>query len=283
LVGQSYWKGYLEVIRSEPFLLIGLTVIAIVVACTSQATIPESATLTPTAIATPSPTLTRTPIPTVWNPTIEVRKSPECLEVISTDYLARANRAPSVVGEIQNNCSFWYSTVTATVVLVNGLLGLQVDNETRDIGPLGPGERGSFGARWRLRGLSDPLPRARDGAWDAVVIGIQGTGQSLTTPCIQGILVEIDENGTAIVTNSSKTTVSAITVARTGYNAEGNVVASDITVLLGTTLDPGQLAYDSLNPSSNPRFGSTTLTFNYYTETAEPVSWTARACRLRVE
>ena len=147
--------------------------------------------------------------------------------------------------------------------------------ERPDVGPLGPGESGSFGASWRMR-LSADSPRARDGAWDTVVIGIQGVARSSDSRCAQGVLGEIDDDGTAVVTNNSHRRVTSIAIWRTGYDPSGTVVASDFTSLLGTSLQVGESAREGLNPSSNPRARSTT--FNYYVGVDEPSRWIVRVC-----
>lgn len=129
----------------------------VLVACTQPQVIP-SPTPTPRPIPTP------TPVATVWNPAVRVRSAPECLKVSQTGYRAQENWKPTVVGEILNNCSSSYAEVAVTVVLLNSLVNLQVDTEQKSAGPLGPGEKGSFGVSWRMRGASDPQPRAREGA-----------------------------------------------------------------------------------------------------------------------
>ncbi|MFQ5875336.1 MAG: hypothetical protein ACE5JL_16270 [Dehalococcoidia bacterium] len=180
-----------------------------------------------------------------------------------------------MVGEILNNCSSSYAEVAVTVVLLNSLVNLQVDTEQKSAGPLGPGEKGSFGVSWRMRGASDPQPRAREGAWDTVVIGVQGIGASQGPTLGPRLLVEINEKGSVIVTNSTGRDTNLIRIWRTGYNREGRVVASDVTTLLNAPLKPGESASNSLNPSSNP--SSRLYAVNYYAAVGQPVRWSVRA------
>ena len=158
---------YCEAMTCKLCLTAWLALVVIFVACTgSGSTATPTPEPTPSPPPTPTPTAapTPTPIPTVWNPAKQIRSSPQCLTVLSTGYSVTENRGPSVVREIQNNCANSYSDIVATVLLKKSLVNLLVATEERNAGPLRPGERGSFGARWRPT-RSELQPRAREGAW----------------------------------------------------------------------------------------------------------------------
>jgi len=266
LKGILYWLHRMHLV-----LLAGMVFLMFAACALQSAPTPTPiASLAPTPTATPTPTL----VPTVWDPIIQIRRAPECLQVLSTGYIAEKGRSPKLIGEVINNCSSSFSNVTVTVLLMKSLVNLQVDAEERGIGSLQPGEKGSFGASWRLRYRSDPQPRASDGAWDTVILGIQGVGQSQAPPDVAGLVAEVNEDGSVVVANNTDRVIGSLRIFRTGYNAEGRVVASDFTNPLGEDLRPSQTMIFHLNPSSNPSFGSTT--FNYYVGIDEPVTWTVR-------
>lgn len=228
----------------------------------------------PTVQPTDTPQLTPTPVPTVWDPLIQARRSPECLEVLSIGYEANERRPPKLVGEIINNCAFSFSSVQVTVVLMKSIVDLQIGVEERGIGPLRPGETGSFGASWRNRSGSD-RPRALEGAWDTVIVGFQGVDQSTGQPKIDGFFTKVDKKGTVTMVNNNERVIGSIVIFRTGYDANGMAIASDFTNPLTIELEPGKTKSFSLNPSSN-RLGTST-TFNYYVDVGKPVFWTVSA------
>lgn len=271
------------------YLIAWLALVVLFVACAEPG---PTATLTPEPTPSPPPTPTPTaaptptPIPTVWNPAKQIRSSPQCLTVLSTGYSVPENRGPSVVGEIQNNCPNSYSGILTTIVLVNSLVNLPVATEQRNAGPLRLGERGSFGARWRP-GPSDLQPRAREGAWDTVVIGIQGIRES-PEPASQ-LDVLMNDQGFAAITNNSARTLTGITIYWSGYNAAGRVVAFAVNYSLGSSeyLQAGQTLYRGPGTCEGASCYGLSLSgsfpFVYYAEVERPVRWTARAAGRAVE
>jgi len=254
--------GRYSAMTRKSLLSISVVLLALAAACGGLQSAVPTATPKPTPTATPTIVPTPTPAPTVWNPSIDVRNGPKCLELQSIGYRALKNEHPSVVGEIQNNCPFSYSQIKVTVVYLNSLVNLQVDTDETGVGPLGRGERGSFGAQWRSRSMSSgpPAPRAVEGAWDTVVVGVQGLGESSKPVCRQGIYMEIDDKGNTALVNSSGRDAKILFISRTGYDAEGKVVASSLS-----------RSQPPLPPVS------------YHVEVSKPVRWSARACGLPVD
>lgn len=185
-----------------------------------------------------------------------------------------------MVGEIQNNCPNSYSGIVATTVLMNSLVNLSVATEQINAGPLRPGERGSFGARW-FPGPLDLQPRAREGAWDTVAIGIQGIGES-TEPASQ-LDVFMNDQGLAAITNNSARALTGITIYWTGYDAAGRVVAFAVNSSLGSSeyLHAGQTVYRGPGTCEGAScYGlsfSGSIPFVYHAGVERPVRWTARA------
>lgn len=270
------------------YLIAWLALVVLFVACTEAG---PTATLTPEPPPSLPPTLTPTaaptptPIPTVWNPAKQIRSSPQCLTVLSTGYSVLENRGPSVVGEIQNNCPNSYSGIVATFVLMNSLVNLAIATEQVNAGPLRPGERGSFGARWHS-GNSGLQPRAREGAWDTVVIGVQGIGES-PEPASQ-LDVLMNDQGLAAITNNSARAIAGITIYWSGYNAAGSVVAFAINSSFGSpALQAGQTLYRGPGTCEGAScYGiitSGSIPFVYYAGVERPIRWTARAAGKAVE
>ncbi len=191
-----------------------------------------------------------------------------------------------MVREIQNNCANSYSDIVATVLLKKSLVNLLVATEERNAGPLRPGERGSFGARWRPT-RSELQPRAREGAWDTVVIGIQGIGES--TELTEQLDVLMDDQGRAEITNNSARALKVAMIYWTGYDAAGRVVAFATHSPLSSPdyLEPGQIVQRTPDTGESvTSHGLSTGGYRVYVYSAkvdEPARWTAWAKGMAVE
>jgi hypothetical protein len=238
-------KRLLLVVTGLVFLIAGgactRTVIqqVLVTATPESSLTPEPSATVPPATATPGATSTALPTAapprqgTVWDPVVEVRASPGCLALLSSSYRVDVVGKPKVVAEVENRCTSSYSDVKVTIALVDVVLGLQIDaTGAWADGEFAPGDRASFAAD-SMRAWSPGL-RARDGAWDTVVIAMQGLSEPITHKSFPGlvardILPALDESGEVrevsyLLYNDTGHAVQDIRLALTGYDADGKAV-----------------------------------------------------------
>ncbi len=260
-----------------------LAFLALLLACNYQLV-----TVTPSNLSTPSPQLSPmdestspsapsplpTPVPSSSSPLIQVKKTPECLEVLSMNYeVIQAGVAePTVVGEIQNNCSTSFSGINVQFILLDSLTNIVFVVEDVFIGPLAVGERRGLGSFWHSLTSSERNQLSRGGRWDTVVIGIRGTEASSGSKC-PGTQVELDveiKDGSAVITNGTRYRIVGYRIWRTGYDADGIAVASEQSFSMATDVRPGGRVRE------NPGVGS--VTRRYSARLREPVRWVVRAC-----
>jgi hypothetical protein len=248
------------------------------------------------------------PPPTVWNPVIEVRKSPDCLQIVGTGYQAKIGTSPKVLGAVHNSCSESFPQVLINVILFDSTVAFQVATTETKITELGKGETAGFGAWWarsktewtlgkaRLIYLDVPDPEKE--RWDTVVLVVRG----ITTPLSQGAVYhlrvsDIGTRGVAgshdagvakfVVTNSSGRALSHVVLDMVGYSSEGDVVAagrsgSSVSLLPGATAEYAVGVEDcSEGGRSVTTYGITSgyrpCSHSTGVRIREPVSWSVRA------
>lgn len=281
--------------------LLALFLLLVLIACTVPA---PTSTPTPTPTAVPIPT--PTPPRTVWNPAIEVRKSPDCLQIVGTGYQAEKRRTPKVLGAVRNGCNESFPKVLINVALFDKAVALQVARTETEINDLGKGETAGFGAWWarsktertlgeaRITFLDVPDPEKE--RWDTVVLVVRG----FTTPLSQGAGYRLHvsditrgvagshEAGVAkvVLTNSSGRALSHVVLEMTGYSVEGDVVAAgwrkaSLSLLPEATTEFGVAFEDCAEEPSVSTYGILSgyipCWYSYGVRIREPHQWSFRA------
>ncbi len=254
-------------------LLAGTIVALVLAACTNA----NPVSFVPSPTASPSPvepqTLSSphlpTLLPTVWNPTYRIRTSQDCLKAAVTGYQASDGLPPMVVGEIRNECPFGFSNLRVDVILERSLTDTQVSTVSFLACALGLGRSTGFGATWT--GSSGQSLTARDGAWDRILVGVQGIGIGVNDDPVSQMASRIDVSDPVTITNHMSKDFTIMKVCKTGYSAEGRVVAWG-GYLFFIRQEPIQFRSGE---SVEFRFtrGASFGSFDQYTEVNESKSW----------